>query len=358
MATNKPSSPFVWATGAAGTRQDPGATKKALGWVTNESPASTVFNWLQNYFTSFLASINDHGVAPWDSGSAYAVGALAYSDGIIWKRAVAGSGGAEPGTTGAPWSVAFASSLGANIVLNVPSDYATLQEAFNAARYFLPNDKTVTINIEAGHSPSSGIDCANGNFGFIRIASADTEVTVSGSWAATEDFISCSNGIAPELHTLINMADNGRHGLNISRARANVNPNCGVKNAGQAGCLCHQTGIIYAASSNFSGAGTFGVRAVNGSTVTCHTSDLSGAGNVGLASDTGSTVDADGADASSAAVVGVQASGGTVSFRDGTASGGSEDIAVIRGGIIKALGATGVLNVTANTVSAQGIIMA
>ena len=85
MATNKPSI-FIWATGAASTREDPGAAKKATGWVDNEAPGSKVFNFLQNFFTSFISHVNTHGVPSWDNSADYAAGALAYHNGTIWAR--------------------------------------------------------------------------------------------------------------------------------------------------------------------------------------------------------------------------------------------------------------------------------
>jgi len=354
MATNKPTS-FIWATGS--NLADPGNAKKAAGWQVNEAPPSTEFNWLQNHFTTFLDHINTHGVPAWDGQTEYADGALTYHNGIVWSRASAGSGG-TPGVNAA-WSPAYAATLTSNMTINVPTDFPTLQAAFESIRGVSPNGKTVTLNIESGHSPASGIVCENGNFGFIRIDSDNNEVTLSGSFPATTDFIRATNCHAPELHTTINMADRGRHGLWLDKSTGFILNSKGIKNAGSNGAELVKTSRLVAPFSDFSGAGDFGVRIRDASVADINNCNCDNSGNVGIECNEASSINASAATARNAGSVGIQASGGRITAPNSDASGAAgDDYAVINGGILSAAGGTGTANVTANAVTAGGIYLA
>ena len=357
MATNKPSSPFIWDT--TGTnRQDPGPVKRALGWIVDERPASSIFNWIQNYLTSFIASINDHGVAPWDNSSSYANGALSWHGGIIYARTSAGNGGAAPGTANAPWIVFAVTPLTGNVNVSIPTDFATLQEAFDAYRNQPSNGFIVTLNIESGHSPSSGLNVRDGDYGHFRIVSVDNQVTVSGSSPDDADFISGTKATLPELHTLINMSGRGRHGASLDRSVLFVQPNHGIINAGDEALRATRGSFINAFECLFSGAASYGLRSFDTSRANVALSDFSDAGNVGIEANSASTITAQGCNVTGATNVGVQSSGSKVIAANVDASGaGTVSFAVINGGVMTTAGTTGDKNIAVNTPTAQGLIL-
>lgn len=75
---------LLWAAG--GTKTDPGQSKTNIGWVV-ELPPYQYQNWLDNRQDTFIAHINQHGIAEWDSETEYQ-GNLSYTqgtDGMIYK---------------------------------------------------------------------------------------------------------------------------------------------------------------------------------------------------------------------------------------------------------------------------------
>lgn len=75
---------LLWAAG--GTKTDPGQSKTNIGWVV-ELPPYQYQNWLDNRQDTFIAHINQHGIAEWDSETEYQ-GNLSYTqgtDGLIYK---------------------------------------------------------------------------------------------------------------------------------------------------------------------------------------------------------------------------------------------------------------------------------
>lgn len=75
---------LLWAAG--GTKVDPGQAKTNIGWVV-ELPPYQYQNWLDNRQDTFIAHINQHGIAEWDSETEYQ-GNLSYTqgtDGLIYK---------------------------------------------------------------------------------------------------------------------------------------------------------------------------------------------------------------------------------------------------------------------------------
>lgn len=74
----------LWAAG--GTKVDPGLSKVNIGWVV-ELPPYQYQNWLDNRQDTFIAHINQHGIAEWDAETEYQ-GNLSYTqgaDGLIYK---------------------------------------------------------------------------------------------------------------------------------------------------------------------------------------------------------------------------------------------------------------------------------
>ena len=207
-------------------------------------------------------------------------------------------------------------------------------------------------------SPSDGLNVRNGDFGHIRITSTDGQVTLSGSFPSTSDFIFATNCIAPELHTLINMSGNGRHGASLDKSTFFVLPAMGIINAGQEALRPIRGSFVNAFGCVFSGAGTYGLRIFDTSRANVATTDFSNAGNVAIEANSASTVTAQACDCTGAGAVGVQSSGSRVTAANVDASGaGNFGFAAINGGILTAAGTTGTKNIALNTPTSQGLIL-
>lgn len=73
----------IWAS--SGVRTDPGAAKAVTGWVVELPPYQTA-NWIEYRQDAFIAHVNQHGIADWDSTTEYQ-GDISYTKvgGIIYK---------------------------------------------------------------------------------------------------------------------------------------------------------------------------------------------------------------------------------------------------------------------------------
>lgn len=90
----------------------------------------------------------------------------------------------------------------ATLTVNIPSDYPTLQEAIDElSKRNIKQGVTITLLIESGHQPSTGIVVSDGSYGHFKISSFDAEVIIGGSFAGK--FIVATNAIAPTLDCFI-----------------------------------------------------------------------------------------------------------------------------------------------------------
>lgn len=91
-------------------------------------------------------------------------------------------------------------SISADITVRVPTDAATLQIAFDRLS---PTNRQakITVQIDSGHQPESGVTLANGDFGQWEISSVDATVTLAPGFVGR--FVNCTNGVAPVLNTYI-----------------------------------------------------------------------------------------------------------------------------------------------------------
>lgn len=260
--------------------------------------------------------------------------------------------------------------ISSSLTVRIPSDYPTLQEAIDdLAPALVSRTETVSLEIEAGHAPSSGIIVRNGNFSSFVITSEDPAVTVSDSF--TGSFIAGYSANMPQLATIIDMDDKGEDGYAArSGSTGIVAPFAGIRNAGGRGCYLNQDSRVSAAQSEFTGcnnrnvwisrASTFegsegnfsankgGLRAVyvsRGSVANVFSADISnavgdialyvlrsfvcaqdvdvsGAQGDGICATTGSIVAARGVDATNCGFIGIRAmDGGAISADNADASG-------------------------------------
>lgn len=135
---------------------------------------------------------------------------------------------------------------GQSLTYNIPSDFNTLQEAIDGLSPTFSND-LITLNIESGHQPTSGITVSNGDYSNFQITSTDAEVTLSASFGTSANFIAGTNARMPTLACLINANSKCNIGY---RAYYNsygyIAPNCGVKNAWGSGLSAYGGSVVSA----------------------------------------------------------------------------------------------------------------
>ncbi len=99
-----------------------------------------------------------------------------------------------------------------SIQVLIPTSVPTMQDAIDV---LIPigNDITIDIHIESGHHPAHGIYISGQDCGQFQITSADTVVTVDGSWPADDCVVWAANGSQPPaLMSRWNMMDLGNNG--------------------------------------------------------------------------------------------------------------------------------------------------
>lgn len=192
--------------------------------------------------------------------------------------------------------------VNSNITVQIPSDAATLQTAINV---LAPNNPqiTITLNIESGHFPATGISVSNGDYSQFRITSTDAEVVLSPSFGTSANFIYGLNAKLPRLACLVDANSKANYGYAAWGASVGyVEANCGVKNAWGDGCRAYGGSTIYAFDTIWTG---------------CAKNNTFGSGIISW----GSTVFATGADVSNSMYYGAQAAhGGILVIDNGTAN--------------------------------------
>lgn len=207
----------------------------------------------------------------------------------------------------------------------IPSDYATLQEAIDdLSKISVSSGAVIDLMIESGHQPASGAIVENGDYGYFKISSVSTPLTLSTNFGKSNAFVLSNKSVAPSLNCLVDANGQASAGYRVSNSSmGHVEPSSGVIN-------CWGTGLLVEYGSNCSAENTVWTsNALNGST---------SSGILCLSS----VVHANGSDVSDSAYYGAQASeGGILSFRNGNASRtGRYGLRARNGGFIDCEGAT------------------
>lgn len=190
---------------------------------------------------------------------------------------------------GAWWEEIFA----VDVTVNIPSEYATLQEAIDRlSKQPVRRGARIILNIESGHAPASGIQVVDGDYGRFWVQSADAEVSLDTTWPDSESFIYGNNARLPVLDCLINAGSKGLVGIWANNASSvHVTSGSGIKNWGNAASgLTHAGQAIRVAHGStaalgetvFSGAGSHGIRGTQGVTIFASAADISNAGGHAL----------------------------------------------------------------------------
>lgn len=174
----------------------------------------------------------------------------------------------------------FSGCANFNIVANVPSDFATMQDVidFYYGKVTPASDYTISINIESGHQPASNIAVSNGDYSKFIITSDDAEVTLDPSFNPNTSVINCINAKSPVLNTLFDC--NGiinTAAFNLTGGSTGfVNPAKGMKNGNNRGLHVQNSSNCYADYSVFTGFGQAGIHASRDGTIQCSYADVSG----------------------------------------------------------------------------------
>jgi len=222
-----------------------------------------------------------------------------------------------------------ADSVSVAATINVPSDFSTLQQAFDSVKsVYTGTGDQIVINIESGHSIKTGTLTAsdgrkaalyayNGNYNHIRITSTDAVVPVEtgfdgsviigehcqnvvldclidmdGEANGLDGYVTAWAGSGGKVLSGAGVINCTRIGL-YSRSGADMKAVGGVvfTGAGWRGAYCNHTSRMYIRNGDFSGLKDWGH----------HTPDA------GIVAQHGSTIDAQAADASNSAGDGVRA---------------------------------------------------
>ena len=284
---------------------------------------------------------------------------LPTSAGISYKSPVGTAASKNTGTGAGEVPLNSDLDLSADITVTVGSggDYATINAALAALVKRKPlydsSGITATINLLAGFVMAEQVLVYGLDLGWITIVGADTETVITHT-ALTTDFTASDygfnaypafgvsrGGVLPRVGQLFRFNLSGvggdKHGVMAIGAgsSADVLDGCGVKDAGSYGIFASQGSTINARGADASGAGSYGIFAYYGSTINAYQANASGAEDRGIYANQGSTINAESANASGAGAYGIFA---------------------YQGSTINANGATGTLNLTANTLTSSGII--
>ena len=284
-----------------------------------------------------------------------------------------------------------------NITVNVGTGqtYTTINQALEYLSGFYPLYKTTgvtaTINLKAGFVMNEQVLVRGLNLGWITIVGEDAETIITHTALTTAfngthypAFGVDKGGTSPVIGQLfrfnVEKFGGNKHGLMTYGAgsSADVLSGKGFIGAATYGIFANNGSTINASSANASNAGTIGIYATDSSTINVRGANASNAGYGGIYAGAVSTINARGANASNAGTIGIYASdistinaqdaivtdnvgniaiyasGGVIDARN--ANAGTKSIYVYQGSIIIAQGATGALNQTKNTLTANGII--
>jgi len=200
-----------------------------------------------------------------------------------------------------------------DIIIDVPSDYPTVDEAIHKAKNVASNgERFIRVNIESGHKITTQVFLSRGDYSSVSVQAEDSTVPVDSSFPATEAVIKHrQNVISPVYDVKIDAQGNGEDGANVKASTLFFvsGDGRGIINAGRDGIFAQNRALINAYSNDFAGASNNGVYMSRGCVATLGGTggiDVSGAGLDGLVVDRGSICRAENMDAKGAGRHGVR----------------------------------------------------
>lgn len=262
------------------------------------------------------------------------------------------------------------------VTVGTGGDYATINAALSALSKrrpaYVSGGFTTELRLRAGFVMREQVLVKSVNLSWVTITSADAEVQIDRSYltTATEGgmfpaFAAFDGGVLPNIGVLFSMMTTGtatnRVGLHIyNSGGATVLTGKGVRGAGAIGARLNTGSRMAANGAVFSGAGTANVQVHGGSSASLASADLRNSGGTGLSVDNASVVSAGQAQFAGCTAAIIATRGSLVNAAEATARCGASDattdLQVGFGSTIAANGATGGTSVTANSVTAAGII--
>jgi hypothetical protein len=316
-----------------------------------------------------------------------------------------------------------------SVTVGTGGDFSTLNSAIEyLSRRYQPIYKKAgvkaTINMLAGFVMAEQVLVHGLDLSWITIDGADVQTTITHTALTTNFSLAdygfnaypafgvSKGGALPKIAALFIFSASGvlgdKHGILAVGAgsRAEIAPNCGVKNAGSHGIAASHGAIINAYQANVSGAGENGIHAAHGavvnalevdasnclingvnavygavvdvgggnmsgadhygiyaisSIVEASSANVSGAGQIGISSNQGAHVNAQSAIATGCTESGIAGiAGGHVNAHSANARRGvsdsPDDIKISSGGVVVSFNGTGGTSNTVNTLTSNGII--
>lgn len=203
----------------------------------------------------------------------------------------------------------------------IPGDAATMQVPFDRLNA-TTKDIAISLKIQSGHSPASGVALVNGDWSNFIIQSEDPTVTLSASFSNSVIFVAGDNAKMPTLDCLVDA--NGRASRGYSAANGShgaITAGNGMRNVYGTALFAIGGSIIHAKDTIWTGAAT------NGNTGSAMTSwasiiyadgaDMSGSNFYGGQAAHGGILNADGANADGAVRSGFRANDAGILSIDG-----------------------------------------
>ncbi|MDB2293694.1 hypothetical protein PM085_15665 [Halorubrum ezzemoulense] len=237
------------------------------------------------------------------------------------------------------------------ITINVPTDKATISDAFVTASETIPprSGVGVLINVESGHEIQEQIQVLNGTYGHITIQSEDPLVNLSPGFS-DGTIINIENSKAPIIDFMIEaQGNNNKSGIRVFNSVLNIKEGSGVTNSGERGLFIHGNSVVDALNTDFSNATNQCIRVTTASTANIQGVNATG-GEDGLFASRGCIVSANEADFSNSTDRGVDCRQSQVAMANSTVNGtGDNAIRAVRGGTVIAPSST-INNCTATEV--------
>jgi len=175
-----------------------------------------------------------------------------------------------------------------DLTVAVPSQYTTLQEAFDTlSKSPTKAGVVITIQIETGHALTSGLDVRDGSYSHFNITSVDSTVTLDAGFTGVSTpssvpttnanpIMYVENSIAPKWSILVDAQLKDVTGLTYMESRGIINQGAGVNNANRMGLVVANASTVSAHGSSFVNSGE-GNRTTTGSTLTAFEANFSNA---------------------------------------------------------------------------------
>ena len=146
-----------------------------------------------------------------------------------------------------------------DIILRIPTDYSTLDEALTAASQFVPARQfEIVIVVESGHEITDPVYLTETDLRGVRLTAEDDTVAVSTNFPDGENIIEIDRAVGPVFDCKIDAQGNGNNGIYLNPTATYMSvadPSVGLINAGRNGITAVNGSIAGAYENDFSGAG-------------------------------------------------------------------------------------------------------